>query len=153
MGELVYRLKYRRDKSALAEIVDTVSAFLSRTWQLNADVLVPVPPSNTSRRNQPVMTVAVALSERCGIPLCASCITKVKSTAQLKDEFDLAKRTETLQDAFAVDATKTARKSILVFDDLFRSGATAGTISRLLASGGGAKTVYLLTLTRTRSTQ
>jgi predicted amidophosphoribosyltransferase len=151
IGEFVYRLKYRGDKAVLAEIVETASDFLSMTWKLKADVLVPVPPSNTSRRNQPVIEVAAGLSERCSISLCKSCIDKVKSTSQLKDVFDLAKRTEILQGAFAVDATKTAGKTILLFDDLFRSGATAGTISRLLASEGGAKAVYLLTLTRTRS--
>ena len=150
LGELVYRLKYRGDKDALREIVDTVADFLLWTWKLRADILVPFPPSNTSRRNQPVMEVAVSLSERCGIPLCDSCITKVKNTAQLKDVFELAKRTELLQDAFAVDRAKTAGKRILLFDDLYRSGATAGTISRLLASEGGAKAVYLLTLTQTR---
>lgn len=151
IGNLVYRLKYRGDRSALAEITETASDFLSRTWKLEADVIVPVPPSNTSRRNQPVIVVATGLSELCGIPVCGSCIKKVKSTAQLKDVFDLAKRTEILQSAFAVDASKTAGKTILLFDDLFRSGATAGTISRLLSSEGGAKAVYLLTLTRTRS--
>ncbi|MFN0166603.1 MAG: hypothetical protein ACKV22_09230 [Bryobacteraceae bacterium] len=98
------------------------------------------------------MEVAVSISDRCGIPLCDSCvtITKVKSTAQLKDVFELAKRTELLQDAFAVDRAMTSGKKILVFDDLYRSGATAGTISRLLASEGGAKAVYLPTLTQTR---
>lgn len=117
---------------------------------MQADILVPVPPSNTARRNQPVMEVAVSVSGRCGIPLCGSCITKVKSTAQLKDVFELAKRTELLRDAFAVDRTTTSGKRILVFDDLYRSGATAGTICRLLTSEGGAKSVYLLTLTQTR---
>lgn len=150
IGELVYRLKYRGDKNALAEIVDTVSGFLSNTWKLTADILVPIPPSNTYRRNQPVMAAAVALSECSGIPLCGSCIKKVKSTAQLKNVFDLAERTELLRDAFAVDPTMTAGRKILVFDDLYRSGATAGTISRLLSSEGDAKAVYLLTLTQTR---
>lgn len=83
--------------------------------------------------------------------MCEFCIKKVKSTAQLKDVFELAQRTEILRDAFAVDAKKTGGKTVLLFDDLFRSGATAGTISRLLASEGGAKAVYLLTLTRTGS--
>lgn len=150
IGELVYRLKYRGDKDALREIVETVASFLLGTWKLQADILVPVPPSNTARRNQPVMEVAVSVSGRCGIPLCGSCISKVKSTAQLKDVFELAKRTELLRDAFAVDQAMTSGKKILVFDDLYRSGATAGTICRLLASEGGAKAVYLLTLTQTR---
>jgi predicted amidophosphoribosyltransferase len=150
MGELLYRLKYRGDKDALREIVDTVAAFLTGKWRLQADIIVPVPPSNTARKNQPVMEVAHHLSDRCKIPLCDACVTKVKSTTQLKNVFELAKRRELLRDAFAVDPEKAAGKRILVFDDLYRSGATAGTISRLLSSDGGAKDVYLLTLTQTR---
>jgi len=68
----------------------------------------------------------------------------------LKNVFELAKRTELLRDAFAVDRDVAAGQRILVFDDLYRSGATAGTISRLLTSEGGAEAVYLLTLTQTR---
>jgi competence protein ComFC len=151
IGELVYRLKYRGEKAALAEIVETASSFLSLTWKFRADLLIPVPPSNTSRRNQPVIEVAAALSKHSGIPMCGSCIKKVKSTAQLKDVFELSKRAEILRGAFAVDPRRTAGRTILLIDDLFRSGATAGTISRLLASEGGAKAVHLLTLTRTRS--
>jgi predicted amidophosphoribosyltransferase len=150
LGELVYRLKYRGDGQALLDIVDTAASFLLDIWRLRADVLIPVPPSNTARRNQPVLAVATGLSERCGIQLIDSCIRKVKSTAQLKDVFEAAKRTELLRDAFAVDRTLTTGKRILLFDDLYRSGATAATISRLLVHNGGAKAVYLLTLTQTR---
>ncbi|MBK5295104.1 MAG: hypothetical protein JJE04_25940 [Acidobacteriia bacterium] len=121
--------------------------FVSATWKLSADLIVPVPPSNTARRNQPVMDVAVSLSRRGGIALWDSCITNVKSTSQLKDVFELARRPELLKDTFAVDRSKTAGKRILLPAGLYRSGATAGTISRLLAAEGGARAVYL-TLTR-----
>jgi predicted amidophosphoribosyltransferase len=150
IGELLYRLKYRGDREALREIVDTAAGFLMGVWKLQADILVPVPPSNTARKNQPVMEVAASLSDRCHIPLRAACVTKVRNTAQLKNVFELAKRTELLRDAFAVDRDVAAGQRILVFDDLYRSGATAGTISRLLTSEGGAEAVYLLTLTQTR---
>jgi predicted amidophosphoribosyltransferase len=39
----------------------------------------------------------------------------------------------------------------LLFDDLYRSGATASAITTLLKREGKAKAVRLLTLTRTRS--
>jgi predicted amidophosphoribosyltransferase len=150
MGDLVYRLKYLCDKSALKDIVDSLMGFLTGRWKLAADIVVPVPPSNTRRRIQPVHEVAAALSERCGIPLCASCIKKVKSTAELKNVYGLGARTAVLKEAFAVNRSMTAGQRILLLDDLYRSGATAGAISRTLLKDGEAKAVHLLCLTRTR---
>jgi predicted amidophosphoribosyltransferase len=77
-------------------------------------------------------------------------VTKVKSTAQLKDVFDFAKRTEILSGAFAVDVAKTNGKRLLLIDDLYRSGATVSAIAQLLMTNGAARAVYLLTLTQTR---
>lgn len=149
LGDLVYRLKNRGDRSAIEPIVETVLEFL-KTWRLRVDAIVPVAPSNTARKNQPVIELATLISERIGVPLCASCVSKVKSTAQLKDVFERTKRDEILAGAFAVDSDQTKGKRLLVFDDLYRSGATAGAITRLLLNEGAASAVYLLTLTQTR---
>jgi len=149
LGDLVYRLKNRGDRSTIEPIVETVVAFL-KTWQLRVDSIVPVPPSNTAKKSQPVIELATTISERTGIPLCTSCMSKVKSTAQLKDIFDRAKRDEILADAFSVNRDQTKGKRLLVFDDWYRSGATAGAITKLLAGEGAASAVYLLTLTQTR---
>jgi hypothetical protein len=49
LGDLVYRLKNRGDRSAIEPIVETVVEFL-KTWHLKVDAIVPVPPSNTRGR-------------------------------------------------------------------------------------------------------
>jgi len=149
LGELLYRLKNRGDEVVVPEIVETAVAFLNR-WRVIIDAIVPVPPSNTARKRQPVITVASALSEMLGIPVCDGCVAKLKSTAQLKDVFDFAKRTEILKGAFTVDAAKTKGRRLLLLDDLYRSGATVSTIAQLLRTAGAARAVYLLTLTQTR---
>lgn len=46
-----------------------------------------------------------------------------------------------------------AGKRILLFDDVFRSGATMNSITAALYDQGGAAEVCALTLTRTRSKQ
>ena len=132
LGELLYRLKNRG------------------RWAIPVDAIVPVPPSNTTRKHQPVIGVARALSEYLRVPLCEGCLAKIKSTGQLKDVFDYARRAEILKDAFSVDAPRTKGKRLLLIDDLYRSGATAGAIAQLLTTTGGARAVYLLTLTQTR---
>ena len=75
----------------------------------------------------------------------------MKQTAQLKDLVEYDKRMAALEGAFAVDPGRTEGKEILLFDDLYRSGATVSAITNLLKKDGKAKTVRLLTLTRTRS--
>ena len=129
--------------------MEAVAGFFA-TWKPKVDVIVPVVPSNAMRKNQPVIEIARPVSERLKIPLCLSCISKVKSTVQLKDVFDPAKRSQILSGAFSVDRVNTAGKRILIFDDLYRSGATASAIARLLSGLGDASAVYLLTLTQTR---
>jgi hypothetical protein len=66
---------------------------------------------------QPVIELATSISERTGIPFCASGVSKVKSTAQLKDVFEREQRDEILTGAFAVDNDQTKGKRLLVFDD------------------------------------
>jgi competence protein ComFC len=149
LGDLLYRLKNAGDQTVVPEITGAAAGFL-REWRLRVDAIVPVPPSNTRRKHQPVIAVAQALSENIGVPVCDGCVTKVKSTAQLKDVFDFAKRTEILSGAFTVDVAKTSGKRLLLIDDLYRSGATASAITQLLLTMGAARAVYLLTLTQTR---
>jgi predicted amidophosphoribosyltransferase len=94
--------KKRGDRSAIEPIVNGGGVF--EVWQLKVDATVPVPPSNTARKNQGVIELATAISERTGIPICASCISKVKSTAQLKGVFERTKRDEILAGVFLFDS-------------------------------------------------
>ena len=151
LGELLYKLKYRADPSAVDSIAEAAAEFLTEKWRVNVDLIVPVPPSNTGRKRQPVLEVATAISERTGIGLCLDGLVKVKQTPQLKDVFDFKERVAALEGAFTVEKAKIQGKSVLLFDDLFRSGATMNTITECLTKDGGAEVVYALTLTRTRS--
>jgi len=151
LGELLYKLKYRADRSAVDSIAETAAEFLAEKWRVNVDLILPVPPSNTGRKRQPVLEVATAISERTGIELCLDGLVKVKQTPQLKDVFNFKERVAALEGAFTVEKAKIQGKSVLLFDDLFRSGATMNTITECLTKDGGAEVVYALTLTRTRS--
>ena len=149
LGELLFRLKNRGDETVIPDIVDTTAEFV-KGLNLQIDAVVPVPPSNVNRKRQPVITIAKGLCEALGMPLCLDCVTKIRTTSQLKDVFEFAKRTELLKGAFAVAAQQTRGKRWLLIDDLYRSGATASTIARLLIRDGAARKVYRLTLTQTR---
>jgi competence protein ComFC len=150
MGELLYRLKYEGDKSVIAVVVETAADFIrKRKWAF--DLVIPVPPSRTRRASQPVIALSKALAIEVGGAFCPDCIVKVKDTPELKDVYEFDRRTALLKGAYAVARNKVASKSVLVFDDLYRSGATLNSVCQALMDKGKAKTVYALTLTMTRS--
>ncbi len=150
LGELLLKLKYRGDRSVVQPIAEAVVAFV-RSWNPGADSIIPVPASNTVRKNQPVLEIATAVSALAGMRLCPECISKVKKTDELKNVFDFQKRSAILKQAFVPDRALTEGRRLLLFDDLFRSGATATAVTESLICAGGASAVFLLTLTRTRS--
>ena len=145
IGELLSRLKYKGEQTALAPLVETVAMFL-QTRKARPDAIVPVPPSNV-RKNQPVLSIANAVSERLKIPVCDGCLATIKRTPQLKDISQYHKRLEALDGAFGVSVEQTRSKKLLLFDDLFGSGETVGAITKVLKGPGEAEAVYLLTLT------
>lgn len=128
-------------------IVDALEGFLNQ-WKPKADILVPIPHSTAGRTLVPDM--ARALGKRVGIPVCEGCIEKMKSSKQLKDVYDYDERLQLLEGAFSVKRSRIEGKRVLLFDDLYRSGATTGAIARALRDAG-ANEVFLLTVTRTRS--
>lgn len=149
LGELLYRLKYKRDASVIEEIVDTVAEFI-RASKIRIDAIVPMPASNV-RGVQPVVQIANALGKMLGLPVLESCVSKTRKTPQLKDVYNYEERRKLLEGAFTVNRNQSAGKSLLLFDDLYRSGATMNAVARELARQGEAKEVFVLALTHTRS--
>ena len=147
IGELLFRLKNRSDQNCVPELVDAVET-LMKEWNPAIEILVPVPPS-TDRVVQPVHVLAEAISRRLKIPL-ANCVTKTRNLPQLKDIFDLDQRAELLDRLHEVDRSVTCDKSVLLFDDLYRSGATMNAVTTELYESGKASSVFALTITRTR---
>ena len=148
VGELLFRLKNRFDTSTVDEIVAAAVTFLN-TWQPPIEMIVPVPAS-TPRAVQPVMLLAKGISDQLHIPL-VECVTKTRETPQLKNIFDLDARLKALDGVHAVDAAATQGRRVLLFDDLYRSGATMDAITSALYEQGKTADVFALTITRTRS--
>ena len=139
LGELLYKLKFRRDQSVIPEIAAVVGTF-AESYLPTVDLIVPVPPS-TPRTEQPVILLAHAIGARIGIPVFEDCVWKVRETSQLKNIFDFDERLRLLDGAFEVDLSVANGKSVLLFDDLYRSGATLNAVTSLLYDPAGAKDV------------
>jgi len=152
IGELLYRLKYKSDKTALDEIIDTVANFLENHREIIDAIaaIIPVPPSK-NRAFQPVLEITKSLSLRIKIPFHDDVLVKTRETSELKDVFEYEKRMELLKNAFDIGSNLLNGKSILLFDDLFRSGATLNAITEILYNRGKVSNVFVLTLTKTRS--
>lgn len=151
IGELLYRLKYKSDKSSLKEILDVTVNFLSNEWKISRilDGILPIPPSR-SRVLQPVIEVARGISPMLQIPLYEGFLIKVKETPELKNVYDYQKRLELLKDVFVTKNLSLKGKNVLLFDDLYRSGATFNAVTRVLYEKGVVNKVYVLALTKTR---
>lgn len=146
MGELLYRLKYRGEASALTEILDVAEAFI-RSWGVRFSMIVPVPPT-AARRVQPLFQVADGLGAR--FQLQVRRIGKSsQGHEQLKNVYDFDERRRLLEDAFVVNSPEVEGERILLLDDLYRSGATLNAAAEALAKAGAAA-VFAMALTKTR---
>jgi competence protein ComFC len=149
LGELLFRCKYRGDRKAGDEVA-TIAAEFVRARRITADVVVPVPPTR-ARSFQPLIHIGSRLASELEIVFDASSLTKVKDTPELKDVADMAARESALVDAFGVQGNALRGRTVLLLDDLYRSGASMNAAARALRDHGGVARVAAIALTRTRS--
>jgi predicted amidophosphoribosyltransferase len=147
LGELLYKLKSRGETSVAQEIADACKRFVA-AWSIRIDAIVPVPAS-TKRKVQPVQVIAEGLGKALEVPVL-DCVSVTRPTKQLKNVYDYDERMRLLEGLYSVDRAAVGGRSILMIDDLFRSGATLNAITQLLYDQG-AKDVFVLTITQTRS--
>lgn len=148
LGELVYRLKYKGNRTAISAIVDAVAGFV-RNWAIQPDMIIPMPPSK-QRAAQPVVEIATELGKALQIPVDTTSLKKTRATPQMKDVGDFSERVAALETAFAVDKNVEGKR-VLLIDDLLQSGATMNVVAQALRKQGNVKAVYAIALTRTRS--
>lgn len=148
LGELLYQLKYHRKGEALEDLAKVEAAFVTN-WGIKLDAIVPVPPTK-ARRPQPLFDLASALGERLRLPVLESAV-RAKNVAELKNVFDYGERMKLLEGAHSVREDSLRGKSVLLLDDLYRSGATMNAVTKALYEQGNCANVYALAITRTRS--
>ena len=149
MGELLYQLKYQNDTSVISTIIELLKAIKGIE---NFDCIIPV-PSSKLRHFQPVDAIATALGEQRGVHVLLGYLEKESSNTEIKSVTDPEQRVELLKGVIRIvgEDGKLLGKTVLLVDDLYRSGATLNACCRILKEKAGVASVSVLTMTKTRS--
>jgi competence protein ComFC len=152
IGEALYKLKYRGDRTQVEPIAQAVAGFVRGRSELEGvKAVLAVPPSDTRRSFQPVETLAARIGALLGLPAPDDYLLKARQTQPLKGMTDKRLRRGELEGAFAVLDQRFANRHVLLFDDLFRSGETLKAVTVALLFEGNAAMVSVVTATSTRS--
>jgi len=149
MGELINRLKYHSDETVIPKIIEIINKNLKNITAV--DFIIPVPPSNLKRAFQPVYKIVEELSKSSTVPLIKDALFKT-NVEELKSITNPAQREALLRNSLKLNPNiDIENRSILLVDDVYRSGATVRAVTDLLYNQAKVKSVYVLTMTKTRS--
>jgi predicted amidophosphoribosyltransferase len=151
IGELLYQIKYRFDKSKIKELSEIISYELGWMYFYPFELIIPVPPSNLNRPFQPLIEIAKELSFIINKPLVCDLVVKVKTTPPIKQIEDEESRKELLENAFVISNKSYRGRNVLLIDDLYRSGETLNAVAKVLKTQGEVGHIYVLTITKTRT--
>jgi len=146
----IHFLKYR-DHKAVAAALGQILAEACRTYQLQADVIVPVPlhPSRYKERgyNQSELLVK-ELASILSLPVDTKTLQRTRVTKS-QMTLGISERHENVKEAFACRDETLAGKKLLLIDDVCTTGSTLDAGAAALKASG-VTTVWGLTLARAR---
>ena len=144
--DLIHDLKYN-GKPYLAEPFGELLAERLAVEALAPDLIVPVPmyrPKERSRGYNQATLLAKAIARRSGTPCLPRLLLRTKDTTPMS-RLSAEERRENARAVFGVrkdGATLLRGKTVLLVDDVFTTGSTAGSCAEALLSAG-ADRVYV----------
>lgn len=147
-AESIYRFKYagRREYADFfgEQIADYLGDFIR---DIRPDGFVPIPlhrRRKAGRGYNQAGLLAEAVGRRMGIPVYHRLLVRVKDTVPQK-KLNREERQNNLKKAFNMPENDVKLKTILVFDDIYTTGATIDEAARALKAAG-AERIYFITL-------
>lgn len=147
-AESIYRFKYggRREYAEFfgEQIADYLGDFIR---DLHPDGFVPIPlhkRRKAGRGYNQAALLAEVVGRRMDIPVYHNLLVRVRNTAPQK-KLNPSERQNNLKKAFNIPKNDVKLKTILVFDDIYTTGATIDEAARALKAAG-AERVYFVTL-------
>jgi len=151
MGEALYRLKYKRRWWWAKIIARTVAGFLDERDIIDeVDLITTIPPARYRLLFQPVNMIGKRIGKLLAVPVDTRLLKRKKKVPPVKYMEDRNERFEYVKGLFSIKSKGLAGRNILVFDDLYRSGATLAEAVATLKTSAEAGEIYVLTVTRTR---
>ena len=150
VSDSIYRLKYM-NRPAYARTYGKLLAKEAGDWLewIKPDALVPVPLHKKrliKRGYNQAKELADAISEVSGIPVADYLVKRLKNTVPQK-LVGKKGRGINMKKAFIVEENVVFFKRIVLIDDIFTTGSTIDSLSRVLKDAG-VKEVYFLTISR-----
>lgn len=145
-AESIYRFKYggRREYAAFfgEQIADYLGDYIRA---MHPDALVPVPLHRRRKAvrgyNQAAL-LAEEVGRRMDIPVYHDLLVRVRNTAPQK-KLNPAERQNNLKRAFNIPENDVKLKTILVFDDIYTTGATIDEAARALKAAGAERICFV----------
>jgi len=151
LGEALYRLKYRRRWWWAKIIAGTAAGFLDERDIIDeVDLITTIPPARFRLLFQPVNMIGKRIGKLLEVPVNTRLLKRKKKIPPVKYMEDRNERFESVKGLFSLASKGLSGRNILIFDDLYRSGATLAEAVATLKTDGKAGDIYVLTVTRTR---
>ena len=149
IGELIYQLKYQKNRNIVSEIMEYVKPVLDQ-WNIAArlDIIIPIPPTDSNRTFQPVFLIAEAIANYLGLPMSTKVLNKL--TQQQLKNVSIENKLDAIHGSITKEKKFKRNVNILLVDDLYDSGATLNEAVNVLKTDTNVKEVHVLVMTKTR---
>lgn len=145
-AESIYRFKYagRREYADFfgGQIADYLGDFIRAA---RPEAFIPIPlhwRRRAGRGYNQAQLLAEAVGRRTGIPVYDGLLARTRDTAPQKD-LNPKERQNNLKKAFIMQRNDVKLKRILVFDDIYTTGATIDEAARALKAGGAEQICFI----------
>jgi ATP-dependent DNA helicase RecQ len=126
---LVYEAKsYDRsthpgNQTKAAELAERMAVLIQRHPSFRqAELLVPVPGSNSDKAYDLPAFLCQELSKRLGTPAPTDALRKTRASKPMKDFRTISEKIDNVQGAFLADAPQIRGKRVLLVDDIYQTG-------------------------------
>ncbi len=149
IGELLKNYKYRGRRDLLPEIVSTIILFLQEHPEMaDFETIIPVPPSKP-REYQPTLEICESLAESLRKYFLSDILVK-ESEVESKNLSVEEKRL--LYGTIHQNKFAKRRHSVLLVDDLYKTGTTLNECVRVLRGDPLIDKIFVLAITKTKNT-